>query len=149
MERFRLIPAVYLVLRRGDEVLMLQRAGTSYQNGKYSFVAGHIDGDEPARQALAREAQEEAGIIIEPADLTFVHASHRLMRGYAGQERLDLFFEARHWQGEITNAEPEKCSDLSWFPVYSLPEATIPFIRLVLADIARGQTYSEYLEEPE
>jgi len=147
-DRFKLIPAVYLVLRRGDEVLLLRRANTGYQDGKYSTVAGHLEGDELATVGLAREAKEEAGITIDPKDLRLAHTAHRLCRNQTGQERLDLFFETGKWQGEATNAEPHKCDDLSWHRLDTLPDDMVPFVRLVLADIARGANYSEYTEEP-
>lgn len=41
-ERFKVVPAVYLVLRRGEGVLLLRRANTGYQDGKYSLIAGHL-----------------------------------------------------------------------------------------------------------
>lgn len=148
-ERFKLIPAVYLVLRKEDKVLLLQRANTGYQDGKYGLIAGHADGDELMREAMAREAYEEAGITILANDLVFVHVSHRLTRNQPGQERIDLFFECRKWQGEVTNMEPNKCSDLSWFPIGELPSQTIPFVRLVLENIQQGISYSEYSIEPE
>ncbi|MBP6005432.1 NUDIX domain-containing protein [Candidatus Saccharibacteria bacterium] len=147
-ERFKLIPAVYLVLRRGDEVLLLRRANTGYQDGKYGLVAGHLDGDELGTTAMVREAKEEAGIDIDPANLRFVHVAHRLSRNQVGQERIDLFYELREWQGKIINAEPEKCDDLSWFDIKDLPENMLPFVRRVLTDIAQGVNYSEYLVEP-
>lgn len=147
-ERFKLIPAVYLVLRIDDQVLLLRRANTGYQDGYYGLVSGHLDGDELATAAMAREAKEEAGITIDPNNLKFVHASHRLSRNELGQERVDLFFEATKWDGEITNAEPHKCDDLSWFPLNALPEPLIPFVRLVLTDISNGVTFSEYTTEP-
>lgn len=147
-ERFKLIPAVYLVLRRDNKVLLLRRANTGYQDGRYSLVAGHLDGDELATVGMAREAKEEAGVIVDPKDLQLVHVAHRLSRGEVGQERVDLFFEAGRWQGEPTNAEPEKCDDLSWFPIDDLPAAMVPLVRLVLTDIAQGKSYSEYVEEP-
>jgi 8-oxo-dGTP diphosphatase len=147
-ERFKLIAAVYLVLRRGSEVLLLQRANTGYQDGKYGLVAGHLDGNELAPIGMAREAKEEAGITIDPKDLKLVHTAHRLTRNQVGQERIDLFFEAIKWQGEITNMEPEKCDDLSWHDLNDLPENIIPFVGLVLADIAKGVAYSGYVTEP-
>lgn len=148
IERFKLIPAVYLILRRDKEVLLLRRANTGYQDGKYSLIAGHLDGDEVAKDGLAREAQEEAGIVVKPEDMTLVHTAHRLKRSEAGQERIDLFFEATSWEGEIVNAEPLKCDDLSWYALDLLPDTMLPFVRLVLADVVRGVNYSEYIEEP-
>jgi len=147
-DRFKLIPAVYLVLRRGDDVLLLRRANTGYQDGMYSVIAGHLDGDELATEGMAREAKEEAGIEVDPKALKFVHVVHRLNRNETGQERVDLFFEAREWQGEVHNTEPKKCDDLSWYPLDNLPENMLPLVKLVLSDIARGIPYSEYTEEP-
>lgn len=147
-ERFRLIPTVYLVLRRGNEVLLLRRANTGYQDGKYSLVAGHLDGDELATEGLVREAKEEAGIVVNPKKLRLVHLGHRLGRPQKGEERLDMFFETTDWAGTITNCEPQKCDELAWYPIDTLPDATIPFVRNVLLDIQNGVNYSEYTHEP-
>lgn len=146
-ERFKLIPAVYLALRRGNDVLLLRRANTGYQDGKYSLIAGHLDGDELGTVAMVREAKEEAGIIVKPEDLKFVHVVHRLGRN-DGQERVDLFYEATNWTGEVVNVEPEKCDDLSWYPIDHLPDNMLPFVKCVLQDISSGVAYSEYTEEP-
>lgn len=147
-ERFKLIPAVYLILRRQDEVLLLRRANTGYQDGKYSLIAGHLEGDELATDAIVREAKEEAGITVHPDDLKFVHVAHRLSGDQPGQERLDLFYETTIWQGEITNIEPEKCDDLRWFAISDLPSDMLPLIRLILENVANGIPYSEHKTEP-
>lgn len=147
-ERFKLIPAVYLILRKGDEVLLLQRANTGYQDGKYSLVSGHLDGDELATHGLVREAKEEAGVTIQPEDLVLVHTVHRLSRDERNQERMDLFFETTTWEGDITNVESHKCSDLRWFNINDLPDQMIPMVRQVLESVARGGHYSEYIKEP-
>lgn len=146
-ERFKLIPVVYLLLRDSDGRILLQRrANTGYRDGYYSLVAGHIDGDALATHEMVREAKEEAGIDINPADLKFVHVSHLLNRGESGQERISLCFETDKWRGEVANTEPHKCDDLSWFALDDLPDNTIPFVRDVLADIAAGIQYSEYTD---
>lgn len=146
-DRFKLIVAVYLVLRQNNQVLLLQRANTGYQDGSYSFIAGHLNGDELATDAMAREAKEEAGIIIDPKDLQLVHTIHRLSRGELGQERIDLFFETNKWQGKIVNAEPKKCTDLSWYDLSTLPKNTMPLAQLTLDHIARGDIYSEFVDK--
>lgn len=146
-ERFKLIPAVYLILRKDNDVLLLERANTGYQDGKYSVVAGHMDGDELGTSAMIREAHEEAGIDLKTENLKFVHLVHRLNRE-TGDERIDIFYEAWEWGGEIQNIEPHKCSALSWFSIDKLPENIIPLIKDVLTNVRNGVQYSEYEKEP-
>lgn len=141
--RFKVIPAVYLLLRDGDKVLMMRRANTGYMDGKYGVPSGHLDGGESAMVAAAREALEEIGVTIDPADLTFAHVCHRLAEE-EDYERVDFFFEVDAWQGKPKNAEPEKCDDLKWFDIKKLPENTIPVVRSVLMDITEGRPYSEH-----
>lgn len=147
--RFKLIPAVYLLLRDGDKILLARRANTGYMDGKYSVPAGHLEGDELATEAMIREANEEIGISLKPEDLRLVHIAHRLSRGEVGQERVDFFFEATTWEGTVINAEPHKCDDVSWFDIAHPPDGMLPFVHKVVSDIQAGQLYSEYEVEPE
>lgn len=148
-DRFKLIPAVYLIFRDGDKVLLSRRANTGYQDGRYGLVAGHMEGQELATQAMVREAKEEAGVDVNPADLRFVHVAHRLNQSTPGQERVDLFFETTKWSGNIINSEAEKCDDLSWHSVNNLPSNTLALIKNVLTYTSEGRVYSEYTEDPE
>jgi 8-oxo-dGTP diphosphatase len=147
-QRFKLIPAIYLIVRRENKVLLLRRANTGYQDGKYGMIAGHLDGDELATSAIVREAKEEAGITVRMTDLKFIHLLHGLSRNDAGQERMSLFFEVWKWQGEIKIMEPEKCDDLSWHNIDKLPDNMLPLVRNVLSDVANNSYYSEYTKEP-
>ena len=60
MERFKLVVAVHLILIENGKILLLRRYNTGYEDGNYSLVAGHIDGNESVIQAMQREALEEA-----------------------------------------------------------------------------------------
>jgi ADP-ribose pyrophosphatase YjhB (NUDIX family) len=142
-ERFRAVVAVHLLLVREQEVLLLQRANTGYEDGNYSVNAGHLDGNETATQAMVREAFEEAGIIVEPADLRFAHVMHRKEAAEA-DERIDLFFTASRWQGEPEIGEPEKCSELRWSPLTALPPNMVPYIRTALDHYCQHRTYAEF-----
>ena len=64
--------AVYLLLLREGQVLLLRRHNTGYEDGKYSVIAGHVDPGERITQALIREAAEEAGIQLDAEEVHFV-----------------------------------------------------------------------------
>jgi len=146
-DRFKLTSAVYLILRKGNEVLLLQRINSIYHNNMYGLVAGHMDGNELGTSAMIREAKEEAGIELKHEDLRFVHLVHTLKRGI-GDEYLDIFYEASEWEGAVRNMEPQKCGDLSWFQLDNLPSNVIPVITQVLNKVKNNEYYSEYEEEP-
>lgn len=69
MERFKLPSAVHLFLICDSQVLLSRRFNTGYEDGKYSVVAGHLNGDEEIKAAMIREAREEVGVEISPLDL--------------------------------------------------------------------------------
>ncbi len=139
-ERFKFIAEAHLVLERDGELLMLLRQNTGYMDGHWGLVAGHVDGKETFREAMTREAHEEAGLQIAPENLTLSHIMHR----NSDSERVSLFFTPSRWQGTPTNMEPDKCAALTWQPRSALPETTIPYIRAALECIKQGQHYSEF-----
>jgi 8-oxo-dGTP diphosphatase len=141
-ERFSLIPAVYVLLRNDDKIFLIRRAHTGYRDGFYSLPSGHIDGNESAVYAAAREAKEEVGVEIAEQDLKMVHVMHRLAEE-GDHERVDFFFVATKWQGEPYNAEPDKCDDAQWFPLNELPETLIPIVKHMLQKIESGEPYSD------
>jgi 8-oxo-dGTP diphosphatase len=140
---FKAIPAVYLILRKGNEVLLLKRANTGYMDGWYSLPAGHHDGGQTLREGAAREAKEEIGITVNPEDMTFAHFMQRQAKD---GERLDTYFTAEKYTGEIINAEPDKCSELAWFTLDTLPENVVPVVRQALFSFRDGVAYSEAKE---
>ena len=140
MPRFTVIPEAHLLLFREGHVLLLRRHNTGYEDGNYSVVAGHIDGGETAKSAMVREAMEEAGLDIRPASLRMSHVIHR----YGTDERVSFFFTADVWRGEPHNREPEKSSELDWFPMNALPYNLIPYVRHAIEQVVQGNSYSEF-----
>lgn len=136
------ILASYLVLIRDGQVLLAKRANTSYYDGFYSVPSGHVEAGESFTHALVREIGEEIGINLKAKDVSVVHVLHR--KAEDGSERVEAFFTASTWEGNIENQEPEKCDDLAWFPLEALPENTIPYLEHVIRCIARQVFYSEY-----
>ena len=133
--RFMQPCAVHLLLVRDGQVLLLRRANTGYEDGNFSVIAGHLDGGEEVITAAIREAQEEADITLASDALRVVGVMHRR----SNDERIDFFVEAGVWQGEITNAEPQKCSELTWYPLDALPANVIPYVRHALDRYRRSQ----------
>lgn len=141
MNRFRIKFAVYLVLRKDDSVLLSQRQGTGWMDGWFSLVAGHVDGGEAAELAMIREAKEEIGVHIDPHDLRHIYTMHRLGND-PNDEYIDLFFECQKWSGEIKNLESDKCAELRWAKINSLPDKTLAHIAVALSGRQNGITYS-------
>jgi 8-oxo-dGTP diphosphatase len=132
--------AVHIFLIRDGEILLLRRYNTGYEDGKYSVVAGHVDGGETIRQASSREAEEEVGIKIDPKDLRVVE----IMQRRSEDERVDFFLEAQKWSGELENREPQKCDQVAWFPLDDLPENTVPYVKRALSNYRQGIWFEEY-----
>ncbi len=140
-EKFRPYFAVYLILKKDGKMLLSRRLNTGYHDGKYSLVSGHCEGHETARQAIIREAQEEAGIVLSPNDLTVEFVMHRWR---PEREYIDVYLTANKWDGEITNLEPDKCSDLTWYSEDELPSDLIEEVRFALEQIKKGEHYGEW-----
>ncbi len=138
--RFKLVSAVHLFLIRDQQVLLLRRFNTGYEDGNYSVVAGHLDGGEEIKAAMIREAQEEIGIELNYDDLEINQVMHRL----SGDERIDFFLHASRWQGTIENKEPHKCDELSWHKLNDLPDNLIPYIRRALTNYHAGRLFDSF-----
>jgi len=140
MDRFKLTPATHLLLFRDGKVLLLRRFNTGWEDGNYSVIAGHLDCNETATQAMIREAREEAGIMLKPENLKMVHIMHRKS---VDDERVDFFMTAENWSGEPRMMEPHKCDDLSWFDADRLPDNTVAYVRQAIGCVRKGVFYSE------
>ena len=144
MGRFKLVPESHLLLIRDDRILLLRRRNTDYEDGKYSLIAGHVEDGETAREAICREAHEEAGIELAPGDLEFVHVVHRADRG----QRVGFFFRALRWRGEPRNMEPHKADDFRWFALDALPDEMVPYVRRAIELLARRPVLQRIRLEP-
>jgi ADP-ribose pyrophosphatase YjhB (NUDIX family) len=137
--RFTLRSAVYLFLIKDEKILLSKRQNTGWEDGNYTLISGHLEGNESVRDAMIREAKEEAGIKVLAEDLEVVVVMHRL----ANYEYVDFFLTTKKWEGEVENMEPEICEELKWFSLNNLPENMVPSMKKGLQNYQNGIFFSE------
>ena len=145
-ERAMFKGVVNMIIRDGDKILLFLRNDGffNYNGGYWVIPAGHIEAHETAKSAAIREAKEELGIDIDPADIEFAHVISNLA---SRTECFDFFFIVNKYTGTIRNCEGDKCAEMHWFTmdeIRALPQV-VSTTRIALDGIARGEKYSECL----
>ena len=159
---FTLVPAAYVYLLRPDpsgpasqpeptggsvigpasastQVLLQLRRNTGYMDGHWACGAsGHVEAAESVIETALRETCEELGVRATAEDLIPLTAMHRTndLGGAALEQRVDLFFTLRAWEGTPAVREPSKNAGLRWFPLTDLPDPVPPHERYVLTLLA-------------
>ena len=128
-----------LIVRADNSILLMRRASTGYQDGKYGLPSGHLETNERPFAGAARELIEEVGIDIELSKPHFKH----FMFHESNCPHAAFFFQLT-WDGPVENKEPYSCDELRWVTAENLPDETIPYIRFAIEKIQAGQTYSEF-----
>ena len=124
---------------RENEILLIWRADTGFEDGNYGLVGGHLEGGETLKQAATRECEEEIGVSLSPADLEVVGVEHYTSPTGEG---IDFYLRATAWQGEpYARAE---CDRVSWFGLDALPPNMVVFMRNAVERYrAGGKWFSE------
>lgn len=146
-EHFQAFSAIFPVILRKDEsrvqILLHRRQNTGYQDGKWDLAgSGHVEKSETASMAVSRECREELGIDVQGKDIEFAHLSHRVGNGN-GRTYYDIYFIVHKYGGTPAIMEPEKCSELKWFDLDSLPDEMIDIRRIDLNHYRNHCSYSE------
>lgn len=108
---------VELYLKKDNKALLHKRFNTNYEDGNYGFIGGHVQKDETLKQALIREAQEEAGIILKEENLKCVFIANKTGK----KNCINFIFLATKFEGTPKIMEQDKCTDLNWFDINNLP----------------------------
>ncbi|MFD9602854.1 NUDIX domain-containing protein [Streptomyces sp. NPDC059970] len=133
----------HLFLERDGRTLLGRRhPDVEFAGGAWHALAGHVEW-ESVRACLIREAYEEAGITVEPADLTLVHTVHLLDDRENAEPRIQLFFRASRWSGEPEIREPDRCTAWQWWPLDGLPDPMVGYTRAAIEGILAGTAYTE------
>ena len=148
-ELFKSFSAIFpLIMKDNDgcvQILLHRRQNTGYQDGKWDIAgSGHVDKNETAQAAVIRECKEELGIDVQMENLSFVHLSHRLA---TDRTYYDIYFLVKAYKGAPCIMEPDKCSELKWFPINNLPKELIEHRRQDIQNYLNKNLYSEKIEK--
>jgi 8-oxo-dGTP diphosphatase len=103
-----------------DHRVLLIRRGQPPLLGEWSLPGGILECGETLREAVAREAREETGLVVEAGEMLGVY--ERLMRGDEGRVRYHyvlIDFLCRPLGGDL-KAESD-AADVRWFTRHELP----------------------------
>lgn len=136
MERFKVGIAVFAILTKEKEVLLLKRKNTGYQDGKYGLPSGHLEPDEFPIKCIEREVMEELGVKVNNINYSST------IFNTTETPYVNLFFTG-DILGEPKNCEPDKCDDMRWFNLEALPDNLTPEVRQALENYKQNKYYSE------
>jgi len=140
-ERYKLPIAVFMILKRGDDILIIKRATTGLMDGFYSIPAGKLDDGEEILPAAMRECKEEVGVDFNEEDIKLVNVQHCQ---FNEQRWINFFFLTDKWSGEPKICEPHKHSEIKWVNLHSLPENFVPYVKKGLEDYDSHKMYSQF-----
>ncbi|MEU2828721.1 NUDIX domain-containing protein [Streptomyces lavendulae] len=136
------VVGVHLYLEQDGQVLLgLRHPDSAYAGSTHHFLAGHCE-QESAVACLVREAEEEAGLVIDPEDVELAHVVHMVDEPGA-QPRVGFVFRARQWTGTPQVREPDRCVSWGWWPADALPDRVVPYTRAAIEGIRAGRLYTE------
>ena len=118
---------IWIINSKG-EVLIQKRAATkeSYPNFWDVSCAGHVDAGETPLQTTIREAQEELGLIVDPAKLKYlfsVNEEHFLNEGtFIDREIREIYLLKLDQPAEDFTLQKEEVAEVKWISLNQLEE---------------------------
>lgn len=102
-----------------DGKLLLCKRLKAPEAGHWSIVGGKVEHMEPAADAARREAEEESGLKIHSAQ--FLCLSEQRIEADR-QHWISLIYVTDDFSGEPQLTEPDKLSEIGWYPLDNLPQ---------------------------
>lgn len=99
--------AVGALVRDHQVLLCHRRADKAWYPDVWDFAGGHIEPDETAAQALARELQEELGVEVD--------ASLPALDRWVSDDEDMTIFRVDRWSGTPYNRAADEHDDVRWF----------------------------------
>ncbi|MFZ1129225.1 MAG: NUDIX hydrolase [Terriglobales bacterium] len=120
------VGAVIVDHRVVDHRVLLIRRGTAPLLGEWSLPGGVLECGESLRDAVAREALEETGLLVEPVEMLGVY--ERVIRSDEGRVRYHyvlIDFLCRAIGGELKAGSD--AADVRWFTHGELPGLNLAY----------------------
>lgn len=116
-------PAVYGVLIRGQEVLLVRAPPTAKRVASVvGFPGGGIEPGEAPFDALCREFAEETGLEVEPVRLLWATTGFHRSLINPHQQLVGVHWEVRHIRGSLkTNGNGDDVAEAFFCPIHQLP----------------------------
>lgn len=129
------VPLVYAIVRNDDgDVLLVRRLDT----GDWELPGGRVDPGESAVDALVREVEEEAGLVVDASGVAGIYTdpNHVVRSGTDGEVR-QPFAICFHASARPGTPRPDlhETADARWWPVRDLDHLPMqPAVRRRLRD---------------
>ena len=140
---FKLPAYVGIILKKDNQILLVQRHNTDWASGYWNFPGGLLEENETLTAAAARETVEEVGVLVNPSDFTLAHVIHVHTNKKNTQDILGFYFIAHSWKGSPINNEPHRHSEIGWFDLDALPEKITEHALQVIQGLKTSKRYSE------
>ncbi|MFP5258942.1 MAG: NAD(+) diphosphatase [Acidobacteriota bacterium] len=112
----RIHPAVIVLIARGDEYLLVRKAG--WPAGQYGLVAGYVEFCETLEECVVREVLEETGLAV--ADVRYLAS-----QSWPFPSQLMAGFAATYADGELV-LDTHELEDAAWFSARRRPPVLPP-----------------------
>ena len=115
------------------KILLVERVNTWFENNLYLVPGGLVGEDETITEAAARELKEETGIVVDPNNLTPIRETSTSETN--GRTFENHYLLATNFSGVAQNLEPDRHTNVDWFPIDNLPPNTSKIVLSLLSQI--------------
>ena len=120
-----------VIENREGQVLLVQRAGYQFGAGLWCLPCGYVEWGEDLKDAVAREALEEAGLAVEVGEVVQVTVN----RHEPDRPTVGIWFSARALDAGAEPCAGDDAVAVGWFDPANPPPLAFPTDRPVLAGL--------------
>lgn len=141
--------AVFLAAENDrGEVLLQLRTNTGFLDGHWDLTGtGHLEYGESVEACAVREVREEAGIIVDAADMELMALFQSDFE--VGMHYISAIYRAKKWRGDGAIGEPDKIAELAWFAPDNFPAKLTVGAHVFLMSLGSARVRNYYIGKDE